>query len=335
MADRKRVIITLEKAGRYGDIFQDDIMEDLTAHADVIHNDLGRRFTTEELAERAHDVDAIITCWGAPHVDMSVVGAAPKLRIIAHAAGSVKGLIAEEVWDAGITVTNAASVMGVYVGEFALLVTLALLRSLPKYTHGATAGAWDGLACDGWETLIGKRVGLIGLGHTARSFIRFLAPFDCELVGYDPYVSPEKASELGVLLVSLDELLSTSKVISLHAPITEETKGMLDAPKLKLIPDGAVFINTARGVLVDHDALYEELKTGRFKAALDVTQPEPLPPDHPLRRLPNVLLTPHVAGPTVDGRRDMFRCVVDDLKLFWAGKTPKNVVTKQMLATMA
>ena len=335
MAEKKRVIITLEKAGRYGDIFQDDIMADLEAHAEVLHNDLGRAFTTQELAERARGVDAIITCWGSPRIDVSVVRAAPKLRIIAHAAGSVKGLIDPEVWDAGIVVTNAASVMGVCVGEFALLLALALLRSLPKHMSGAARDAWNGLPCDGWETLIGKRVGLIGLGHTARSFIRFLAPFDCELIGYDPYVSPERASEMGVLLVSLEELLSTSKVISLHAPITEETKGMLNAEKLSLIPDGAVFINTARGILLDHEALYEELKTGRFKAALDVTHPEPLPPDHPLRTLPNVLLTPHVAGPTVDGRRDMFRCVVDDLKLFWAGKTPKNIVTKEMLATMA
>ncbi|MCX8053212.1 MAG: hydroxyacid dehydrogenase [Armatimonadetes bacterium] len=335
MSDRKRVLITQEKGGFYGDIFQDDIMADLKAVAEVVENDLGRRFTTEELIERARDCDAIITSWGSPRIDMSVVSAAPKLKIIAHAAGSVKPFVAEEVWDAGITVTNAASVMGVYVGEFALLVTLALLRSLPKYTPGAPEGAWDGLRCDGWETLVGKRVGLIGLGHTARSFVRFLAPFECELVGFDPYMSPEKASEIGVLLVSLEELLSTSKVVSLHAPITEETKGMLGAREFAMMQDGAVFVNTARGILVDHEALYNELKTGRIKAALDVTFPEPLPPDHPLRTLPNVILTPHVAGPTVDGRRDMFRCVVDDLKLFWSGKTPKNIVTKQMLATMA
>lgn len=335
MVEKKKVLITHEKAGRYWDIFQGDIMQDLNALADVIENDLGRPFTTAELAERARDCDAIITSWGAPRIDLSVVKSAPKLKIIAHAAGSVKNTIAEEVWDAGIVVTNAASVMGVYVGEFALLLALALLRSLPKYTFGAPEGAWDGLRCDGWETLVRKRVGLIGLGHTARAFIRFLKPFECELVGYDPYIPPEKASELGVRLVSLEELLSTSKVISLHAPITEETKGMLGEREFKMIQDGAVFINTARGILIDQDALYNELKTGRFKAALDVTLPEPLPPDHPLRSLPNVLITPHVAGPTVDGRRDMFRCVVDDLKLFWSGKKPKNLVTKEMLRTMA
>ena len=135
--------------------------------------------------------------------------------------------------------------------------------------------------------------------------------------------------------MSLEEALSRPKVISVHAPITDQTKGMLGARELAMIPDGAVFINTARGILVDHDALTAELETGRFKAVLDVTYPEPLPADHPLRGLPNVLLTPHVAGPTKDGRRDMFRCVVDDLKLFWSGKTPKNVVTREMLATMA
>ncbi len=96
-----------------------------------------------------------------------------------------------------------------------------------------------------------------------------------------------------------------------------------------------MLVNTARGVLVDHDALTSELRGGRFKAFLDVTDPEPLPPDHPLRALPNVVITPHVAGPTPDGRRDMFQCVVDDLRLFWSGGTPRNLVTKAMLARMA
>lgn len=332
---KKKVIITTPRIDRYGDIFQPDIMSDLEQYADVVHNDLGRGFTTPELAEGAKDCDAIITSWGAPRVDMSVANAAPKLKIISHAAGSIKGLIAEEIWDAGITVTNAASVMATYVGEFALCLTLAMLRTLPRYSFGAPREAWDNIPCQGNETLFGKTVGIIGLSHTGRAFLRLLPPFGCNVIAYDPYASEEKAAALGVKLVSLEELLSTSKVISLHAPITEETKGMLSAEKLKLISDGAVFVNTARGILIDHDALAKELATGRFKAALDVTYPEPLPEDHLLRQLPNVVIPPHIAGPTTDGRRDMFRCVVDDLKLFWAGQTPTNLVTKQMLRTMA
>lgn len=335
MADKRQVLITMQRGPRFDDIFQDDIMADLKQSADVALNDLGRRFSTEELVERSANFDAIITAWGMPGIDASIIEAAPKLKIISHAAGSVKRFIAPEIYDAGIVVTNAASAIATYVGEFALCATLALLRTVPKYTLGAPPQAWEDASCVGNETLIGKTVGLIGLGHTARSFLRLLPPFECNVIAYDPYVSPEKAAQLGVKLVSLEELLSSSKVVSLHAPITDETKNMLNADNLKLIPDGAVFVNTARGILVDHDALTEQLQTGRFKAALDVTKPEPLPDDHPLRKLPNVLITPHIAGPTQDGRRDLFRCVVDDLKLFWAGETPKNVVTRDMLATMA
>ena len=329
---KKRVLITVSENP---DIFQPDIMADLESCAEVIHNDLGRAFTTAEIAERAVDCDAIITSWGSAKVDMTVVNAAPKLKIVSHAAGTIKHLFPEEIFDAGITVTTAQAVMATYVGEFALCLTLAMLRTLPRYAFGAPREAWNDIPCAGNETLFGKTVGIIGLSHTGRAFLRLLPPFGCNVIAYDPYASEEKAAELGVKLVSLEELLSTSKVISLHAPITEETKGMLDAEKLKLIPDGAVFVNTARGILLDHDALAKELATGRFKAALDVTYPEPLPPDHPLRQLPNVIIPPHISGPTTDGRRDMFRCVVDDLKLFWAGETPKNLVTKQMLRTMA
>lgn len=329
---KKRVLITVPENP---DIFQADIMSDLENCAEVIHNDLGRPFTVSETAQRAADCHAIITSWGSTPIDMSVIAAAPELQIISHAAGSVKHLFPEEIFDAGIAITNAASVMATYVGEFALTLTLAMLRTLPKYAFGAPKQAWDDIPCAGNETLFGKTVGIIGLSHTGRAFIRLLGPFGCNIIAYDPYASDETATELGVRLVSLEELLNTSKVISLHAPITEETKGMLDAERLKLIPAGAVFINTARGILVDHDALAEELATGRFKAALDVTWPEPLPADHPLRQLANVIIPPHIAGPTVDGRRDMFRCVVDDLKLFWTGETPKNLVTKQMLRTMA
>lgn len=334
--DKKRVIITMQAGEGFDTIFQPDIMADLEQSADVVLNDLGRGFTTQELAERSRDCDAIITTWGTPRIDKTIVEDAPKLKIISHAAGTVKYAFAEEVWDTGVTITNAASAMSPYVAEFALCLTLAMLRTLPRYAFGAPADAWKCSPMEVNETLIGKTVGIIGLSRAGREYLRLLAPFHCNVIVYDPYVSEETAAELGVRLVSLEELLSSSKVISLQAPITEQTKGMLSAEKLKLIRDGAVFVNTARGILVDLDALTAELSTGRFKAGLDVTDPtEPLPPDHPLRHMPNVIVAPHIAGPTIDGRRDMFRCVVDDLKLFWDGKTPKNLVTKEMLSTMA
>lgn len=335
MTERIRVVLTLgESEPRYADIFTPDTMADLSEFADVVPNDLGRALTSEELADRAAEADAIITTWGAPRIDQSVISRTPRLRFIGHAAGSVKALVSPEVWDAGIIVTNAASVMATYVGEHALMAALAMLRTLPKHIAGERE-RWENLACDGWETLFGKTVGLIGLGHTARAFLRCLKPFGCRVLAFDPYASPDTARELGVTLVSLEELLAQSKVISLHAAATEETTNLLNADRLKLIKDGTVLINTARGAIIDHDALTRELSTGRFKAFLDVTLPEPLPPDHPLRQMPNAVITPHVAGPTPDGRRDMFRCVVDDLRLFLSGQRPANLVTREMLARMA
>ena len=334
MPEKKRVLITLQQGPLFDDLVAADKMADLKEFAEVTLNDLDRAFTTEELAQRAKGVEAIITTWGCPKIDVSVVESAPKLKIISHAAGSVKYFINREVWDAGVVVTNAASAIALYVGEFSLCLALALLRTLPKYACGSPKDAWQNVSCVANETLFGKTVGIISLSRTGRAFLRMLQPFKCNVLAYDPYFSPGEAAKLGVMLVSLEELLSSSKVIALHAPVTDETINMLDADKLKLIPDGAVFVNTARGILIDHDALTKELQTGRFKAALDVTHPEPLPEDHPLRKLPNVLITPHIAGPA-DGRSDMFRTVVDDLKLFWSGKKPKNEVTKDMLETMA
>ncbi len=337
MADKKRVVITTPLGGdRYDTIFQPDTMAQLKEVADVVDNDLDRGFTTEELAERARDCDAIITSWGSPRIDQRIIDACPKVKIISHAAGTVKYFISEEIWDAGITVTSSAPAMAVYVGEFALCLTLALLRTLPRYGFGAHKDKWQGTPMSGNLTLHRKTVGIIALSQTGRQYLKLLEPFNCNVVVYDPYCSREQAAELGVKLVSLDELLSTSDVISMHAPITEETKGMLNKGNLKLIRDGAVFVNTARGITVNLDDLTEELKTGRFSAGLDVTDPtEPLPEDHPLRHMPNVVVTPHIAGPTIDGRRDMFQYVVDDLKLFWEGKSPRYVITKRMLQTMA
>lgn len=335
MPDHRRVVITAESSSPvFAGIFAEDVLAELSGLADVVMNDTGRRLTPEELADLASEADAIITTWGTPFIDADVIAKTPRLRFIGHAAGSVKPVAAPEVWDAGITVTNAASAIATYVGEYALLASLAMLRTFPKYVAG-NADTWTSLPCDGWETLFGKTVGLIGLGHTAKAFLRCLAPFRCRVLALDPYAKPETAHELGVELVSLEGLLSESKIVSLHAPANEETSKMLNAGNLRLIRDGAVLVNTARGTLIDHDALTDELRSGRFKAFLDVTDPEPLPADHPLRQLPNVVITPHVAGPTTDGRRDMFQCVVDDLKLFWSGQRPKNAVTKEMLATMA
>ena len=142
----------------------------------------------------------------------------------------------------------------------------------------------------------GTQVGIIGASAIGRRVIELLAPFDLTVALSDPTVGVDEAASLGVTLMSLDDLMRTSRVVSLHAPLLDSTVGMIGAAELAALPDGATFINTARGALVDESALVRELRSGRIDAVLDVTWPEPPVADSPLWTLPNVVLTPHVAG---------------------------------------
>ena len=173
------------------------------------------------------------------------------------------------------------------------------------------------------------------MGRIGRAFAQLVQPFDIELYVADPYCSPDTAASHRATLVSLDDLLKLCSAVVLAAGLTPETRNMMDARRLRLMPDGSYLINVARGGLIDTDALLRELRTGRITAALDVTDPlEPLPLDHELRGLPNVLLTPHVAAGGVEVRREMGTIAVREVARFFRGEEPLNIVTREMLATM-
>jgi phosphoglycerate dehydrogenase-like enzyme len=156
-----------------------------------------------------------------------------------------------------------------------------------------------------------------------------------EVWAFDPYLSAAEAKKLGVHKAELDEVLRACPIVSDHLPVTDETHHLLGAKELALIQDGAVFINTARAWTVDQDALVKELASGRFWAALDVFDPEPLPVDHPLRSMDNVLLTPHMAGITRDCLQDLMATMIDEVERFFKGEPLKYRVTQDMLARMA
>jgi phosphoglycerate dehydrogenase-like enzyme len=184
--------------------------------------------------------------------------------------------------------------------------------------------------------LLGEQtVGLAGAGYIGRLLIRQLQAFHARICVYDPHLTPENADQLGVELVGLDRLLSDSDIISLHVPSLPETRHMIGPAELALIRDGALFINTARGSLVDEAALIAELRTGRFTAVLDVYETEPLPEDSPLRSLPNVILSPHAAGHTKETYLRQGATAVDEALLFLSGRPLQHEVTKTMLPTMA
>ncbi len=330
-----KVLVTVPVPLR-GLILSDEALARLNAVADVQLNEDGRNWTSEELAQRLPGVDAMITSWGIVKLDEQVLAKADRLKLVAHAAGSVKGFVTDALYDRGIRVTHAAARIAESVAEYSLLTAMMGLRRPQDYDRRMKAGeAWPKAKDDPIYEIRGKKVGLLGMGYVGRCSARAFQAVGAEVLAYDPYLSQERAHELGVCKAELDELLSTCKVVSVHLPVTEETHNLLGTRELALLQDGAVFVNTARSWVVDQDALLRELSTGRFWAALDVFGEEPLSLESPWRQLDNVLLSPHIAGLSIDSYRGLVALAVKEIERWQADLPLQYEVTHDMLATMA
>ena len=245
-------------------------------------------------------VEAIVTGWESPRIDRTVLVRAPRLRVVVHAGGTVKGHLARECWERGVVVSCAADANAIPVAEYSLAMILlaakGVFSSQARYRERRSSmdTSRHELATVGANR---RPVGLVGASRIGRRVIELLRPFDLDVRVHDPFLPGEDAERLGVRSMALDELVRACDVVSLHAPLLPSTRHLFDRARLGRLRDGATLINTARGGLVDHAALVDELRSGRIWAILDVTDPEePLVPDSPLFDLPNVVVTPHVAG---------------------------------------
>lgn len=280
----------------------------------------------------------ILGHWGCPRIDAGVIDRAPRLGLIAYAAGTVKETIDEIVFGRDIRVTSGAVANAEPVAEFTLASILLATKDVlwrrdlwrdpairPQRQKGVKpVGNWD------------KTVGIVGASIIGRRVIELLRAFPhLNVTLYDPFVSADEATALGVTKLELDALCAGADILSIHAPSLPSTHHLIGAPQLAALRTGATIINTARGALVDHDALTAELEAGRLYAMLDVTDPEPLPDDHPLRRLPNVFLTPHLAGSEGTELRRMAEVAVDEIRRWIAGEPPRNGITQDQLARLA
>ncbi|MER6063978.1 hydroxyacid dehydrogenase [Streptomyces sp. NPDC001792] len=317
-------------------LFPPPLMARLRRTADIDTELVVRDFTDPAGAAALAQAEVLITGWGCPHLDAGVLATVPKLRAVLHAAGSVRSLVGEALWKHGVTVSSAVTGNAVPVAEYTLAMILlagkdALAhRERYRRTHAGPPPAETAATGN-----LGRRVGVVGASRVGRRLLELLRPFDLTVLLHDPYVSPAEAAALGAELLPLEDLLRRSDIVSLHAPDIPETHHMLDRARLALIRDGGVLINTARGALVDHEALTEELVSGRLRAVLDVTEPEPLPADSPLYRLPNVFLTPHIAGSLGNELQRLGTIVVEEVERLAAGLPPLHEVRHADLARVA
>ncbi len=300
----------------------------------VALNSMSEKRADEVLAR----ADVLLAHWGCVPVDAALLARAPHLRMVAYAAGTVKDSIAPEVFERGILVTSGAAANAVPVAEFTLAAILFSGKDVFGARERLRSNADPDVVLPTRRRPVGnlaKRIGLIGASHVGRSVIELLRPFRLEVLLADPYVDGPIAAELGVRMVGLPELLETSDVVSVHAPALPETRHLIGVDELRRMTDGSTLINTARGSLLDHDALVRELRTGRLHAVLDVTDPEPLPPDHELLRLPNAFVTPHLAGSQGTELTRMAELVLEEIRRFGAGRPPLHPVTAGDLGRIA
>ena len=319
----------------YQQLFAPAAQARLQEVASVAFNTEERNWTSDELAQRIGGYDAVITGWGTPPFTEPVMAAAGQLRLIAHSAGSIKRMLPPHVFDSEVQVTHAAVAIAPAVAEMTMLLILLSLRQVHVQDRKLKTGAgWREAQFMGQE-LAGQRVGVVGAGYTGRCVIQLLRGWGAEVWVADPYLTADRAAQLDVTPVSLEKLFAECAIVTMQAPPTDETFRMVKAHHLASLPDGAIFVNTARSHTVDNDALLAELQSGRIQAALDVFDEEPLPADSPFLHLENVILTPHTAGASRQARLRQGSVMVEEIERFFRGEALRYAVTGDMLVTMA
>jgi len=291
--------------------------------------------------EAGAGIDAVVTGWDSPPISEEMLAMAPSLRVVVHSGGSIKPFIPDCIWDRGVRIATANDSLGKGVAETTLGYILAGLKGFFPLAQAMRepGGKWqECVASDGLlqvRELYNVKIGVIGASRTGRHLIRLLKAFDVELLLTDPTIEESEALALGCDLVKLDDLMERADVVSLHAPALPELRHMLGRAHFVRMKPGAIFINTARGMLVDEDALIAELQTGRISAILDVTNPEPPPAESPLRELPNVVLLPHIAGAISNGCYRQGNDTIAQLYEWKQGHPMHGELTEARMAVMA
>ena len=296
------------------------------------------RTLSSEFKRNLQTAEALVTTWDSPRFDDASLRLAPHLRIIAHCGGEVKSRFSRSLFRK-LTITNAAGPMARATAEMGAALLLYCARNVDFYRAALRKKSnriYDEVHLHGApESMIGQTVAMIGFGRIGRALVDLMRGFDVNWLVHDPYAKRTLVQKYPVRFVSLKDLLPKAHLLVLAAALTDETRGILGRKNLRMLPDGATIVNIARGGLIDLNALRKEVRFGRLRCALDVTDPEePLAVDDPLRNVSGAIITPHIAGSGRYVRQEMARVVLDDLERFFKGKPVANRVNLAMLDRM-
>lgn len=322
-------------------VFRPEVYAALGREFDLRENTLGRPMTVDDVVQGIGDADALVTGWGTCALTAPVFDAAPRLRLIAHSAGSVRAILTPDLIERyvrprGIVVFSANRAIALNVAEATIGLLIMASRRWVEHIQHVRGGGWRTPEIPGnGQYLSGATVGVVSASTIGRLVCGMLRVFDTRVLVYDPYADPEAIAALGAERVELDALFERSDLVTVHTPKLAETDGLIGRRQLSLLRDGAVLINTSRGSVIDEAALIEECRTGRIYAALDVTEPEPPAADSELRSLPNVYVLPHIAGAGYYGYFEIGSSTLRALRDHFAGLPVSGAVPLERFAEIA
>ena len=281
------------------------------------------------------DVEIVLGTWGMPRLESDLLDAAPKLKLVLYGAGSIRGFMTDAAWDRGIDVCSAWIGNAVPVAEMTLSQILFSLKlGWQQVRQLKQTRTWRGV-----HPLPGayhSTVGLVSLGAIGRKVVEHLARHDVHVIAYDIKPDPELIQRFGVKYVELDELFAAADVVSLHTPWLPETEGLITGELIRSMKRNATLINTSRGAVIDQEAMIAALRErDDLTAVLDVTYPEPPPPDSPMWDMDNIILTPHIAGALGPEHQRLGAMMVDELERYVKGEALEWQVSRELAKTMA
>lgn len=308
-------------------------LEMLKEQGTVSRNKLDRNLTAEELVNEAKDADVIVCGWGTVTFTKELVQKLPKLKIIAYTAGSMSSVVESDTFEGGVVALTGNYIFAKSVAEGCIAYILCALREIEKYMNIVRSGGWiDDLFYN--RGLLGKKVGLVGFGEIAKQLVEMLKPFDVEVLVNSGHLTKEEALKYGVKIATREEIFSECDIVSIHLALSEKTRGSIDRRLLSMLKPDSLLVNTARGGVIDQEAMTEMLSEKRFWAALDVFCPEPPAADSPLRTLENTVVLPHMGGPTIDQREHIVMSFAKDLEAYKNGRPMKNIFNPEDLSHM-
>ncbi len=316
-------------------LFPPELVEEIRSLTDATFNELDRHLDEEEFAEAIVGKELLVTSWRVPAVTPGILERADRLRAIFHAAGTPRPYICPEVFERGIVVTHANASMSRVTSEAVFAMMMIGNYNTRQWIGTMEAGGWKerDTFVPGMQGIV---IGIVGYGAITRNLLPLLKPLQGNRILVESsHLTPEAAREAGVELVSLEELLRQSDIVSLQTSLTDRTRNLLNRERLAMVRDGALIVNAGRGELVDEGALLAELRSGRLRAVLDVYSKEPLYPDSHFRHLPNVVCFPHLGAATGYCRLEMGRETVANIRDYCEGKTPRSAVDPESVFRMS